>query len=53
MKIIEKKQSFKSVIIIGHNLGNKDGKGSPGYKGLIGLITLVTALKSLYHPPFS
>ena len=26
-------QSFKSIIIIGHDFGNKDGKGSPGSKG--------------------
>jgi hypothetical protein len=34
---IVKRQSFKLIIITGHDLGNKDGKGSSGYKGLIEL----------------
>jgi hypothetical protein len=30
------KKSFKLIIIVGHDLSNKDGKGSLGYKGPIG-----------------
>jgi hypothetical protein len=51
----KKKQSFKSIIIIGRDFSNKDGKGSLVCKELIGWITLLTALKSiiiLHFPDF-
>jgi hypothetical protein len=34
-KGIVKKKSFESIPIIGHDLGNKEGKGILGYKGPI------------------
>lgn len=41
------KQSFNIIIILGHDFGNKESKGSQGYKGPIGLTLLFTALKSI------
>lgn len=42
-----------NIIFMVHDLGNKEGKGSPGYKGPIGLITVFTALKLVITLHFS
>lgn len=50
MQCIVKKQSYKSIVVIGYSLGNKESRGIPGYKGPIGCITLFTILKSVNIP---
>ena len=53
--VLWEKQSFKSIIIIGHDLRHKEGKESLGCKRSIGWITLFTPLKSmviLHFPDF-
>lgn len=48
-----KKQYFKLIIIIDHDLGNKDSQGSPGFKESSDLITLLTTLESVIYPKIS
>ena len=52
---IVEKQSFKSLTIRGHPLGNREGKGITDYREPKGWITLLAALRSvtiLYFPDF-
>jgi len=45
--IIVKKQSVRSITVIGHSLGNNEGNGIPGYKEPISWIILLIALRSV------
>ena len=44
---IEKMQSFKTITITGHALGNNEVKRIPGCEGPLGRVTLLISLRSL------
>ena len=48
-----KKQSFRSITMIGHSLDNTEGNGLPGHREPIGLIILLISLRlfNILHLP--